>query len=335
MQLFVRKHAGLFDFYANKSSFEYEKFKLNMPTIDSMTFMVKSFERDAQGNHPLVPVKSAIANLNGDLLIDKADNKSGLKKYTQYPIFNSKADAFVYYDRKDILNGAYPKNKFFYTVKPFVLDSLNNFSTDELSFKGTLTAGDLFPKIEEPIKVQKDYSLGFIKKVSDVGLPAYAGKGKFYDKISLSNNGLRGDGRLSAYASESESNNYTFYPDSLTAPTRKFLITEQGQPVAYPSVRAENAYQKWLPASDIMFVTNAKDKPFNIMNNKVLLNGLLKLSSKALVGNGHLTFDQADMGPLVERRSENGDAGYKTIYRPCFRDGLEIYVSRLAVVWKI
>ena len=290
-----RVHAGLFDFFANKSSFEYEKFKLNMPTIDSMTFAVKSFDRDADGNHPLVQVKSAVEKLNGDLLIDKADNKSGLKKFTQYPIFNSKADAFVYYDRKEILNSAYPKSKFFYTVSPFSLDSLNSFSTDGLSFKGTLTAGNLFPKIEEPIKVQKDYSLGFIKKVPEAGLPVYTGKGKFYDKISLSNSGLRGDGRLSAYTSESESDNYIFYPDSLTAPTRKFLITEQAQPVAYPSVKAEGVYQKWLPASDIMFLTNAKDKPFNIMNNKVLLSGLLKLSSKALVGNGHLTFSQADM----------------------------------------
>jgi hypothetical protein len=290
-----RVHAGLFNFYANKSSFEYDKFKLNMPSIDSMTFAVKSLDRDAKGKHPLVPVKSSIEKLSGDLLIDKSDNKSGLKRYPQYPIFNSKIDAYVYYDRKDILNGAYPKNKFFYTVKPFVLDSLSNFSTDGLSFKGTLTAGDLFPKIEEPIKVQKDYSLGFIKKVPETGLPVYTGRGTFYDKISLSNNGLRGDGRLSAYTSESESDNYIFYTDSLTAPTRKFIIKEQAQPVPYPSVASEGAFQKWLPASDIMFITNAKDKPFNIMNNNVLLSGLLKLSSKALIGNGHLTFSQADM----------------------------------------
>ncbi|NWJ51416.1 MAG: hypothetical protein HXX14_11190 [Bacteroidetes bacterium] len=322
-----RVHAGLFDFYANKSSFEYEKFKLNMPTIDSMTFAVKRFERDANGNHPLVAVKSSVDKLSGDLLIDKADNKSGLKKNLQYPVFNSKTDAFVYYDRKDILNGAYPKSKFFYTVKPFVLDSLNSFSTDGLSFNGTLTAGDLFAKIEEPIKVQKDYSLGFIKKVSEAGIPVYTGKGKFYDKISLSNNGLRGDGRLSAYASESESNNYIFYPDSLTAPTRKFLITEQAQPVVYPSVKAEGAYQRWLPASDIMYITNAKDKPFNIMNNKVLLTGLLTLSSKALVGKGHLTFDQADMVSKLYAFRQKGFMSDTTSFKLNASDGSGIVLK--------
>ena len=324
-----RVHGGYFEFYANKSSFEYDKFKLNMPVIDSMTFVVKSFKPDNEGHYFMVPVKSSIQHLSGDLRIDSASNKSGLKRYAQYPNFTSKTNSFVYYDRKDILNGAYPKDKFFYTVLPFKLDSLNNFSTDGLVFKGALTAGELFSNIEEPIKVQPDYSLGFIKKVPSTGLRVYGGKGTFYEKISLSNNGLRGNGRLSAYTSESESDNYIFYSDSLTASSSKFSMVGQSSPVVYPSVKGEAVSQKWIIAQDLMLLNSAKDKPFSMIDNKVLLSGQLKLSSKDLEGNGHLVFNQADMNTKLYTFRQKGFSTDTTAFKINAADGSGVVLQTL------
>ena len=327
-----RVHGGYFEFYANKCSFEYDKFKLNMPVIDSMNFVVKSFQPDKEGHYNLVPVRSSIQNLSGDLLIDSISNKSGSKNYPQYPIFTSKTNSFVYYDRKDILNGAYPKDKFFYTVLPFKLDSLNNISTNGLAFKGALTAGELFSKIEEPIKVQPDYSLGFVKKVPPAGLPVYGGKGMFYENITLSNNGLRGNGRLSVYSSVSESNNFIFFSDSLSAFASKFTMAGQASPVLYPSVVGELVTQKWIIAQDLMLVTNAKDKPFSMIDNKVLLNGQLKLSSKDLKGNGHLVFNQADMNAKLYAFRQKGFSTDTTSFKINAADGsgvvLQTVVSR-------
>jgi hypothetical protein len=327
-----RVHGGFFDFYANKSSFEYNKFKLNMPVIDSMTFVVKSFKADNEGNRAMVPVRSSIQKLSGELLIDSAQNKSGRQKYPQYPVFVSKTPSFVYYDRKDILNGAYPKDKFFYTVSPFRLDSLNNFSTDGLAFKGSLTTGKLFPESNEPIKVQPDYSLGFVEKVPAAGIPVYGGKGIFYDKISLSNNGLRGSGRLQAYTSESESDNYIFYSDSLTGVASKFSLASKALPVAYPSVKGETVTQKWIIAQDLMLLTSAKDKPFSMINDKVLLSGQLKLTSKDLKGNGHVVFNQADMNAKLYAFRQKGFTTDTTAFKINAADGsgvlLQTVVSR-------
>jgi hypothetical protein len=325
-----RVHGGYFDFFASKSSFQYDKFKLNMPTIDSMTFVVKSFKQDNEGNYAMVPVRSSIQKLSGELLIDSAQNKSGVKKYQQYPIFISKSNSVVYYDSKSILNGAYPKDKFFYTVFPFRLDSLNSFSTDGLALKGALTAGELFSRMEEPIKVQPDYSLGFVKKLPPSGLPIYKGKGTFYDKINLSNNGLRGNGRLVAYTSESESDNYIFYSDSLTGVASKFTLASQSSPIAYPSVKGESVTQKWIIAQDLMYLTNAKDKPFVMFDNKTLLSGQLKLSSKDLKGTGHIVFNQADMNTKLYAFRQKGFTTDTTTFKLNASDGSGVVLQALA-----
>ncbi|MEI6598771.1 MAG: hypothetical protein WCL22_07050, partial [bacterium] len=106
--------AGLFDFYARDCSFEYNKFKINMPFVDSMMFYVKSKTFDPKsGTFPLVKVKTAITNLSGDLLIDDPGNKSGLKAIPEYPIFTNRNNAFVYWNKGYIQKGVYKKDKFF------------------------------------------------------------------------------------------------------------------------------------------------------------------------------------------------------------------------------
>lgn len=295
-----RVHAGLFDFYARNCYFSYDQFKLDMPAIDSMSFFVPSFETDEYGKRKLVRVKNVIADLSGELLIDEPFNKSGLKNYPQYPIFTSTKDAYVYYDKPSIFNGVYNRDKFYFYVYPFSIDSLDNFQTDVLEFQGYLASADIFPDIEENLKVQPDYSLGFITSTPAAGYPAYKNKGVYYSDIMLSNKGLRGSGSLEYLTSTSWSKDFIFFPDSSVALAQNFMIREQMTPVEYPAVKGLEVKEKWLPYENRM-VLRKTDFPFTMYNQQSQLHGVLVLTPGELYGGGQMVFEDA----LMEARMYN------------------------------
>ncbi|MBK7946152.1 MAG: hypothetical protein IPJ85_12985 [Flavobacteriales bacterium] len=47
-----------------------------------------------------------------------------------------------------------------------------------------MSAG-IFPDIKEPIRLQPDYALGFVRATGDAGMPLYGRKAKFTSSISL------------------------------------------------------------------------------------------------------------------------------------------------------
>ncbi len=285
-----RVHAGLFDFYGKEFSFEYDNFKVNLPNVDSLTFKVHKREKDELGNYPLVKVKNSIEGLSGNLLIDLPNNKSGAKPSDEYPIFNSKTESYVYFDKKNILNGIYTKDKFYFHIDPFSLDSLDNFNADNIAFEGYLKSSDIFPDIDEPLKVQPDYSLGFVKNTQESGLPAYGGKGQYFSIIDLSNKGLRGNGSLKYLTSTSESNNFIFSPDSMNANLQYYEIKEQIEQVEYPTVTAEDVYEQWFPYRDLMIVSK-KQKPIKMYNSESDLHGSITLAPSGLAGKGIMKFE--------------------------------------------
>src|ERR1019366_4177233 len=188
--------AGRFDLFGKEFSFEYDKFLLNLFNVDSVRLMVKSIAPDAYGEFPLVKVKTVIEKINGSLEIDNPSNKSGKKPFSKYPIFNSLKDSYAYYDKKTIQNGKYHRDNFYFHLDPFTIDSLDNFSNAGLNFKGEFVSAAIFPTFKETLKLQSDYSLGFINQSPANGYPAYGGKGVFTNAVKLSNQGLRGDGTL-------------------------------------------------------------------------------------------------------------------------------------------
>lgn len=289
-----RVHAGLFDFFAKDCSFEYAKFKLNLPTVDSLSFKVHMREKNEYGEYPLVRVKTVIRSLSGDLLIDHPNNKSGLTPYPNYPVFNSKGDAYVYYNGYQIQKGVYKKDKFFFHVFPFTINNLDNFATDDIKFEGYLVSAGIFPDIEEPLRVQEDYSLGFIRNTPSGGLPVYGGVGNFTNQISLSHNGFKGNGDMTYLLSTSKSNDFNFYPDSVNAVLQSFDLKEQKSGVEYPPVVAENVYQHFLPYKDIMSVSSI-DKPIRLYNDESRLTGLLQLTPNSLTGRGMVQLADAEM----------------------------------------
>jgi hypothetical protein len=281
-----RVHAGLLDFYPKESTFNYDSFKLSMPVIDSLSFMVPSHRKDKENNPTLERIRSVIRNLNGTLWIDHPTNKSGLKDFPYYPYFTSEDDSYVYYNDPDIQNGRYSDSLFYYQVYPFTFDSLNQFTTEGIQFQGKLVSGGILPDIEHPISVQEDYSLGFVNKSPDEGYSIYQGKGQFMNEIKLSNKGLKGSGTIKYLTSTAVSDNFTYLPDLVTGPVNSFLIKETATGVEYPDVVADSGYFRWFTGKDSLLVTSVKDKPFNIYNAQATMKGILKLTPDHLYGDG-------------------------------------------------
>lgn len=289
-----RIHAGRFDYFAKGCSFIYDDFKLNMPVIDSLSFKVLAFQTNDKGERPLIRVQNVIQDLKGEILVDYPTNKSGLKNFPQYPVFTSKEPSYVYYNKQNIQRGVYAKDKFYFVVKPFSIDSLDNFETENIKFDGSLTSAGIFPEIVEPLKVQPDYSLGFIKSTPIAGLPAYGGKGRYFNKINLSNQGLRGDGKLEYITSTSQSNDFLFLPDSMKAIASKFDIKSQTTLTEYPQLAATNVSQFWRPYKDSL-ISSQIEQPFAMYNNESKLNGRVVLTPSGLTGRGKMEFEKAEM----------------------------------------
>lgn len=330
-----RVHAGYFDFYAHKSSFEYDKFRLNLPQIDSMSFMVNSIKRDEKGRPVLARVKNVISNLNGDLLIDEPGNKSGRKPYSIYPVFNSKSESYVYYDSKKIQNGAYDRKNFNYVVDPFTIDSLNSFVTDGLQFVGKFNSGGIMSEIRQPLKVQDDNSLGFVKTLPEEGIAVYGGKAIYFSDVKLSNRGLEGKGTLKYLTSNTQSDDFLFLPKMMTANSKTFDLAATDGIHEIPQAAVKNSHVEWLPESDSMIISNKTPEKIHLYNNQTELNGFITLTPKALKGSGIMNFEDVQTtSPLYafNKNSFTSDTTEFVLFTPDHKNtAISVHVFSLLI----
>lgn len=251
-----RIDAGRFNFWGQEFKFSYDDFMIGMTDVDSMRFKVPSFEQNLDGSRNLVNVKTVLQDLNGELYIDKPNNKSGKTRYSEYPIFKSGKDSYIYYDKASIFDSVYNRERFYVQLEPFEIDSLDNASTAGLSFEGNFTSAGIFPDMAQTIKVQPDYSLGFTDETPPEGLSAYGGKGTFTQNISLSNKGLRGQGRLDYLNSYALSEEFFFFPDSTKGLAYQYEIEEKtGGVGSNPHVIGEEVDLKWVPYEDVLYTS--------------------------------------------------------------------------------
>ena len=285
--------AGRLSFATTNSSFNYNEFKLDMPSIDSLWFWVKG-DPLPNGGYERRYVQTAIRDLSGDLLIDHPDNKSGLEPRDEYPIFNSNKDSYVYYNTSNIQKGVYTKDRFYFHVNPFTLSSLNNFSTDDIAFEGYLASGGIFPDISQALTVQEDYSLGFTKELPPEGIMAYGDKGRFFNKINLSNEGLKGDGELTFINSVTTSQDFVFLPDSMNVYAQTFELKPTTVPIEFPRVSGVDTYQQWLPYKETMKISSI-DKNINMYDDETSIDGTIMLRPTSLSGKGNINFKVAKL----------------------------------------
>jgi hypothetical protein len=286
--------AGRFDIMGHNFSFKYDEFKIDMPNVDSLRIYAENGRIDKHGDPVVAPVKTVIEKITGNLLIDKPNNKSGVKPADEYPILNSDRDSYVFYDKRSIQEGVYNKDDFYFHVEPFTIDSLDNFDNDQLKFEGTMLTAGIFPDFEETLTLQPDHSLGFVRTTPKDGFPMYGGKGTFNDTIKMSNEGLRGSGDLEYITSTTYSNDFVFFPDSMNAIAQKFDVEESPVAVEFPPVEGEDVMTRWYPERDIM-IHRERSKPIAMYDMKSYMHGQTMIQPDGLTGSGIFEFQKAEL----------------------------------------
>jgi len=284
-------HAGLFDFFGRQFSFEYDNFKIILKNVDSLRLSVYG-EVNKEGNRDIIPIKTVIEYINGELLVDKAFNKSGYKRSPTYPIFHSLKDSYTFYQRASIQKGVYLRDNFYFHLEPFTIDSLDNFDPASIALKGEFVSGGIFPDFEERLTVMPDHSLGFTRPTPDAGFEVYGGKGQYISSISLSHKGLQGDGTVEYLNSTALADDILFFPDSMNAHAQSYVIEQMTDPTEFPQVAAENVFIHWEPPKDVMFVYD-KEQPMDMFEGEATMHGRIALKPEGLEGSGLARFSKA------------------------------------------
>ncbi len=287
--------AGRIDFEGAGFEFDYDSFKIDMTQLASATINIPTGKKDKQGDAEFVPMKSKIEGLTGFLNIDHPKNKSGKQRLERYPIFTNRNKSFVYYDKKEIRDSAYNREKFYFEIDPFEFDSLNSFDPYLADLHGQLISAGIFPDFKEDLKVQEDLSWGFQRVTPKGGFPIYGGKGTYTDSILLSNSGLQGRGHVKHLFIDFSSKDIFFMPDSLDAVSDTFLMRkEKIANVTFPIVKGKDNFIHWLPYNDSMFI-KTRTEPLLMYEDGATLKGDLLFTQKALTGNGRFEFTEASL----------------------------------------
>ncbi len=286
--------AGLITFEGSQMVFNYDNFSINMQMVDAVKLDYLTGDLDNYGLGVTGSINNMIQGLTGNLLIDKADNKSGRVYYPEYPIFTSNEQSYVYYESDNLFGGVYNSNDFYFAVDPFTMDSLDNFNAYSMVYKGEFVSAGILPTFREELSLQEDNSLGFKHKTPDDGLPLYGGKGKLFDEIQLSNSGLRGTGTLKYLTSTTWSEEFQFFPDSMNSKSQKYTISKKSDATQFPSVKSVNNDVHWQPYGNKMYVAE-KDSSFNMFNDSTYLSGNLLLEPSGLSGKGRMDLKNSDL----------------------------------------
>ena len=286
--------SGKFEFHGKEFAFDYDQNKINMKLIDSLRIYVTALQAEPDGSIPFKRVQTVIENISGELDVDHPKNHAGYLKMPQYPIFKSFKDSYAFYDKRSIQKGVYNRDNFYFKLDPFTIDSLDNFDNSALRFKGEFSSAGIFPVFRDTITLQRDYSLGFIRKTPEGGFNAYGVKGKFDNEVRLSNKGLRGTGDIAFGPSLTKGDDFIFFPDSVNGIANTFDVKEQGDPIEFPQAHGDNVYIHWTPKQGLLQASNT-ETPFTSYNKKVEFRGRYDLTINELRGSGKADFEKADL----------------------------------------
>lgn len=294
--------------------FDYQLYHLTAQALDGLHFYIYKRKRivkakgkplmtltravDKNGNpsQEREPIQTLVQDWEGNIQIDLATNKSGRQKeLNHYPFLQSTKPSRVYYNNLRLKGGSYPRTSFYYELAPFNLRQLNDLSPRDLVFDGLLYTAKIFDPIAAKLRLlEQDLSLGvqenLQQKTALYTRDSSGAKGFFVGKLSLSQQGLLGNGMVEGLGVSIVGKKLTFLPEyatmdrvdhvKLLSPTNK-----------HPAVSAQKVSWDWLPYQDSMcFKSNIGEEwPFHLFDTAVVyLDGHLFLTNKGLSGAGML-----------------------------------------------
>lgn len=253
--------ASAMRFKGKNFKFDYDGFYVDMATIDSI--IIRSEARDAKGKPNGKRAEFALTNKGkfstGRLFINDPKNKSGRKKKGEFPAFDSKSGANVYFGHQGVLGGVYDSTVVF-DIPPFRLDSLNSMGKSASGFTGTFRSGGIMPDINTKLTVQEDGALGFVYNVPKEGFSLYKGRGRVFNKVMMNGKGLQANGTVTYQSGTFVSDDFVFYRDSVVTVGKSGTVatkTEGG--VDIPSMTMPPGYMMhWSVRQDSMFLTTPR-----------------------------------------------------------------------------
>lgn len=293
--------AGKLDFWGIKPdmfSFEYDNYKIYCDSLDSLRFKLV---RNPPPGYVFTPLqkalrKTSIEGVTGAIYINKPNNKNGLVAYPEYSIFDSYTNSYVYWAKGSIEGGVYTKDKLYFSIDPFVLDSLETFDESKLSFEGEFYSDEIFPKFRQKLTVMEDFTLGLKHITPDTGLPVFNGKGRFNNEISLDGEGLKGKGDLDFNHTLAKSDSFQFYFDSVKAVTNEFFMPGgERDGVLFPEIKASAVNYKWLTKQDVVELTSIDGAPITMFGGEGSFEGTLTITKGGVIGKGTLTMGEASV----------------------------------------
>jgi hypothetical protein len=277
--------AGLFTVYGHNFSFSYDTFKIRLHKVDSLKLAVETGERDRDGFPIIRDVNNFIQLGTAEIYIDKPDNKSGLKSLRQYPIINSMTNSYIYYDKIPGLEGIYKQEDFFFRIDPFTYENIDHYTSEDIKLEGEFVGGNIIKPTRQFLTIQENNSLGFNMVIPKEGIDVYDNRGRLYDYLAMSDRGLIGSGTLSHLTSETESEEYRFFPDSMLARATTFKINDDPSGT-FPVLNSKDVTIKWLLPQDEWLASNTAGKNFDMFGNGTTLDGTLKMTPSLLTGSG-------------------------------------------------
>ena len=294
MTLNGKIQVGNFDFVAKKVDFDYESYSFKMKNVDSMVVFVPETDKpNENGVIKMIRSKSPIQNITGSLYIAEADNKSGTNNNQKYPYFSSLDTAKITYD-KGANGDKYDKDKFFYQLYPFELDSLNQINTSALQLNGQLISGGIFAPIKSGLKLQGDKAFGIDVNTGSEGYNLFGNKGKYTADLKLDGNGLSGKGFFEFGPAKMYADTSYFFTDSVFAELDSVRITEDKK-ANFPQTNINQSSFVWNVNKDSLTISEGKDEKFSMYNGTTELDGKLILHNKNLYGVGTLSWNHTKL----------------------------------------
>ncbi|MEC8274030.1 MAG: hypothetical protein VXZ76_04255, partial [Bacteroidota bacterium] len=290
---------GRFRIKSEDITFNYEDFRLYFKDASTEVWIPNNRgEYNERGELILEPLENEITIVNGELLVDTTINKSGLWKedYPQYPIIRSYDRSRVFYDQDEIFSGVYDRERFYFDLDPFEIDSLDSYNRSSLSFPGELNSANIFPSFREELRVQEDNALGFKIDIPETGYPLYGDKGQFraYNRLSLDKSGLRGKGGFDYLSSATQSDDYIFFPDSMNTHANTFDLERTANIAEFPQASGKTIYEHWRPYDDVLMVEK-KTEDLVLYSAKATLDGRFYLRPSGLTGVGKVYLEDSEL----------------------------------------
>jgi len=308
--------AGLVNFYGSdheQLKFDYKSNSILCDSVDKFQFVLDKPTRHKRlaeihlkdptqytaEDAAFIKLCKALSNtvfegVTGKVHLDYPKNKSGKKPAPAYPVFDSYKSSYVYWADDSIQNAIYVKEKLYFSVDPFLLDSLMELNPAGLRFDGSFYSSEIFPEFTETLEVMEDGSLGFKRDLAEApdGMEVYEGKGKFTNELILDRYGLHGNGQLDFLATVAKSDTFVFHFDSVMGEVQEFNMPKGYRDGAYfPEVSAKNADYKWLTKEDAILL-DSKGEPLAMFEGEATFEGRLRITPKGVVGSGTITVGQ-------------------------------------------